>query len=544
MDKCKFNRLNALISCEANAVPTVDTLKQFVDYLKIFGFNGLYLDIEEMYDIEGEPYFGYMRGRYSKAEIQELDKYCVSQGIELMPSIQTLGHFYFLGKYGTYYDYMDNREVLLIGDERTYTLIEKMFATLAQYFSSRNIQIGMDEAFGMGVGKYLTLHGYEDPFKVITGHLKRVLAIADKYGFKCEMWSDMFIRHVLKEDFLNRPKEEVRNAIKGIMPENVTISHWSYINLDKQKLKSELYNHFKLTDNVSFTGALLKWFGFAPDNARTIESLKMNMSAACECGVNTYNLALWADWGGEASWFGILPSLFFASEFAYGRATSSEDINKTKFKEITGVDFDTFMLVDKPNKPHFDNRYKEPSSKCVFYLYNDLLYDVFGDKFISENTGVDYEKSAELLLNADAGKYTYILQTMGKLCHVLAIKAELGVILKKAYDSGDKNTIKNIADEIIPETIGRIKDFFNTFDKQWKRENKPFGFETQCQRLGGLIFRLEYVAKQLNAYLNGEISTLPELEQKRLKPNVYKNNPSEDDYMLFGWNHIVSNGVI
>ncbi|MBQ4270014.1 MAG: hypothetical protein IJB97_10250, partial [Clostridia bacterium] len=59
-----------------------------------------------------------------------------------------------------------------------------------------------------------------------------------------------------------------------------------------------------------------------------------------------------------------------------------------------------------------------------------------------------------------------------------------------------------------------------------------------------LVFRLEYVAKRLNAYVDGKIQKLPEVEEERLWPNVYRNNPTEDDYVMFGWNHIVANGCI
>ena len=543
MKKCMFDQFTVSIACESNGVPNIATLKRFVDYMEKLGYNGLWLVMQTLYEIEGEPYFGYMRGRFTKEEIRELDEYCQSKNIELMPAIQTLGHMGALGKYGAYADQMDNREVMLIDDERTCVLIEKMFKTLSEYFTSRKINIGMDEAFGMGLGKYLKLHGYQDPFKTITGHLKKVLAIAEKYGFECEMWSDMFLRHVLTQEFLDMPKEQVREAVKDMVPQNVTLGHWSYIKLDKEELARDLRNHFKLSDNVSFTGAALKWFGFAPDNARSFKSLEMNMATAHECGVKNYKLGLWSDWGAEASLFSILPSLFFASEFAYGNATSAEDLDKAKFKELTGVDFDTFMLVDKPNKPHFDDRYKEVSTKCVYYLYNDPLLDLFG-KFLSENTGVDYAKSAELLLNADGGEFTYLLQTMGKLCHVLALKAELGRDIKTAYDNGDKAKLKEITDETIPEIIKRTREFISTFDYQWRKENKPFGFETQCQRLGGLLYRLEYSAQRLNEYVDGKVERIPELEETRLWPNIYRNNPTEDDYIMFGWNHVVAPGIV
>ena len=50
----------------------------------------------------------------------------------------------------------------------------------------------------------------------------------------------------------------------------------------------------------------------------------------------------------------------------------------------------------------------------------------------------------------------------------------------------------------------------------WYRENKPHGFEVQEYRLGGLIFRLRSLKKRIEAYLSGEITELPELNEKLL----------------------------
>lgn len=41
-----------------------------------------------------EPYFGAYRGRYSAAEIREMDDYAQKFGVELVPCIQTLAHLH------------------------------------------------------------------------------------------------------------------------------------------------------------------------------------------------------------------------------------------------------------------------------------------------------------------------------------------------------------------------------------------------------------------------------------------------------------------
>ena len=56
------------------------------------------------------------------------------------------------------------------------------------------VNIGMDEAHLVGLGRYLILNGIVDRSLLMCQHLERVLDIADKYGFHCQMWSDMFFK--------------------------------------------------------------------------------------------------------------------------------------------------------------------------------------------------------------------------------------------------------------------------------------------------------------------------------------------------------------
>ena len=88
----KYERLCVMIDMSRNAVMNVKALKEYLVILKKMGYNSVMLYTEDTYEVEGEPFFGYMRGRYSVAEMQELDEYANSLGIELIPCIQTLAH--------------------------------------------------------------------------------------------------------------------------------------------------------------------------------------------------------------------------------------------------------------------------------------------------------------------------------------------------------------------------------------------------------------------------------------------------------------------
>ena len=75
-----------------NAVLRPDALRGFLRRMALMGLDVGMMYTEDTYEVPGEPYFGYMRGRYSIEELRALDDYAAILGIELVPCIQTLGH--------------------------------------------------------------------------------------------------------------------------------------------------------------------------------------------------------------------------------------------------------------------------------------------------------------------------------------------------------------------------------------------------------------------------------------------------------------------
>ena len=145
--------LGVMLDCSRGAVYRLSALKQFVDEIAEMGYTSLQLYSEDVYAVAEEPYFGYLRGRYSAEEIRELDAYAAERGVELIPCIQTLAHLSGIFRWDEYACCNDTDDILLVGEERTYQLLDRLFAFCAQNFRSRNINIGMDEAHRKGLGK-------------------------------------------------------------------------------------------------------------------------------------------------------------------------------------------------------------------------------------------------------------------------------------------------------------------------------------------------------------------------------------------------------
>ncbi|MGM9631937.1 MAG: hypothetical protein ACI3XL_02455 [Eubacteriales bacterium] len=61
----KFEKFGIMIDMSRNAVMNVPTIKKHLTVINKVGYNCAFLYMEDTYYIEREPYFGYLRGRYS-----------------------------------------------------------------------------------------------------------------------------------------------------------------------------------------------------------------------------------------------------------------------------------------------------------------------------------------------------------------------------------------------------------------------------------------------------------------------------------------------
>ena len=69
-----FDFLGVMIDCSRNAVKKPESLHEMIDILSSLGYNALMLYTEDTYEVEGEPYFEYLRGRYTQEELRSLDE--------------------------------------------------------------------------------------------------------------------------------------------------------------------------------------------------------------------------------------------------------------------------------------------------------------------------------------------------------------------------------------------------------------------------------------------------------------------------------------
>lgn len=508
-----FDTLSVMLDMSRNAVMNIKTLKEYVDTISKIGYNALFLYTEDTYELEGEPYFGYMRGRYTADELREIDSYASERGVEIVPCIQTLAHLETISRWDKFP--MDTPDVLLVDDERTYELIDKMFSSLEKCLKTRRIHVGLDEAHNLGRGKFLDRFGYERASDIMRRHLARVLEIAKKHGYEILVWSDMFLRFWNNGKFII-PKTVVPEEYRDIIPKEVGTVHWDYDVTTERRLTDMVENLNQMSDKIWFAGGIHAWSGFVPHNVYSIECMINAINASKKTGVRNLMVTIWGDNGGECSRFATLPALYHIAQYAKG-ITDTEKIKKG-FERAFGIPYDSYLLIDSPNDiaPSLV-RVGEPCNPSKYMLFSDPFIGYL-DYTVADGSYEFYDDKLKRLSAVARGsrKYGYIFDSAAKLCAVLKYKYSLGVSTREAYRAGDKDALRRIAEQDFVEASRALKCYIPTFEKQWMKENKPFGFEVQDIRLGGLSRRLDACRKRILAYLDGRLDSIPELEEEIL----------------------------
>ncbi len=524
-----FNRLGIMLDCSRNAVMNVPSLKKWIDIISDLGYNTFMLYTEDTYEVDHHPYFGYLRGRYSQKELREIDDYAHEKGIELIPAIQTLAHLNSIFRWPAYRAINDCGDILLAGEEKTYELIEDIFASLEKTFRTRIVNIGMDEAHMLGRGKYQDIHGVENRFDILLRHLKRVAEIAERHGFQCIMWGDMFFR-LLGGNYGANDTVDLSDSVRQMIPNNVNLIYWDYYSTEKENYVRRIKSHSSIKEGIWFAGGLWSWTGFVPQNHYSIDAIKAAFAACQENNVKDVFLTMWGDDGAECSKFSTLPALYYAAQLANGVLDENEI--KNGFYEKYGIAFDEFMLTDLPGTAtHQKGCVLNPEK---YMLYNDCLLGQL-DSTVRDGDAEKYAECAEKLKRLEENpEYGYVFKTLGRLCRVLSVKFDIGVRTRKAYESGEKSALESLISDY-ERLIVLIDEFYNAFKEQWEKENKPNGFEVQDIRIGGLRLRVQHCKERIENFVSGKISAIEELEEAILDFGGNEKNYSRSPMCFNGW---------
>lgn len=495
-----------MLDMSRGGVMTVEAVKRMIDAQAALGLNLMMLYTEDTYPVAGYPYLGYLRGRYTEAELRELDDYAASSGVELVPCIQTLAHLEQFLQWSESTPLKDNDTCLLVDEPKVYDFIRAELESVSRIFRSRRIHIGMDEAHGIGLGKYYALHGPTDRFALLTRHLNRVVDMCQTLGLKPIMWSDMFYRlGSAKNDYYDPDARVPESAVANIP--QVALCYWDYYHQDESFYTGMLEGHRRMGKEVVFAGGLWTWSGFLPQVKRTEATSFPALRACLKAGVNTVLATLWGDDGCETDYRLTLNQLPIYAEHCWlGDACTPEECHR-QGERLTGLPQGVYEAMGAfyPNAEDL-----RPGKMLV---YADPLYPLLEGLWDLTGYAESLDKAAAVLAGRPEDPrcvYAGLLLTIArkKLAWISA--------LRPAYVRGDRAEVSRMAREELPALRALYERLLTVWRDQWEEARKRNGWETPCARLGAVMARLDDVQHALLRWAEGQTDRVDELEEQPL----------------------------
>ena len=520
-----FDTLGLMVCVSRGMVPTNKTLEKYIDYLAVMGYNLIMLQTDDLFEIDGRPYFGYMRGRYTKEELRAFDDYAYEYGIEAIPCIECYSHLrsYLLWPEAT--DIKDTADVLLARDEKTFEFVEAMISNITPCFRSKRIHIGMDEAWDMGRGNFLTKHGKVPLLQIFNEYMERLITITNKYGLKPMMWSDMYFRASRTDNLYYHPDTVIPESTKKAIPKEVELIFWNY----GEEPKCDYYmldKHKELDRPIISCGGLWEWTGHFPNNDYSFEVTEFFIGACRAKGITKFMTTTWFI-NSECDMFATLLGLSNTASLVYN-AAPTEEYRRSRFEVETGASFDAFNVMTRYHNKCDGREYKgvDPRFLGKHFFWQDVMEGLYDYCLFKESMSEHYEKSLEMIKKFRySGKWDYLYEYCEAVFDYLATKCYIAERLYPAYHENDKACLDRIAKELLPALKEKTERVHIIHRNIWFKYNKDQGFINNDIHYGGMLARIDFAIVKLNAYLNGECDKLGELEEARLEKPLWAFSP-------------------
>ena len=489
-------------------------LKRLIREMAFIGHSWFMLYMEDVYEVEGEPYFGALRGRCSIKDLKEVDRYAQLFGVQLVPCIQTLAHVdqYFMWE-TIEQQYKNIDDIFNVGNTAVQALLTRMIASLRKAFSSDSIHIGMDEAYNLERGRYLDENGLKkrpDSMQELLAFMKN---LCKAYGFKPIVWDDMFF---------GRYPNNTEGA-HPVIPDQVGLMYWDYYSCDLEHYQERLKRCTAITAQPMFAGGAWRWTGYIPHHKKTLETTRAAIEACRKEHVKEIIVTAWGDDGSEAPLYTCMFGLVLYAYLDYH--TEYRESEFTQYLKLyTGMGFDEWMRQGEPDlfEGTTGNNYDITPSKYLLYQYP------LGSKFLhyiqtlTSNMDAVYTKLEQAFIadaaNTDNRLQRSVAQFYALMMKTLYYKWRLPLDIWEAYKKADTKALQAIIEHKLKPLKTVLAETAKARWQVWAEECRGFGSEVLDHRFGAMLMRLDTTQEILTGYIQGTISRIAELEEERLNP--------------------------
>lgn len=290
-----FPDRGVMLDISRDKVPTMETLYHLVDLFAEWKINQIQLYTEHTFAYLAHPIVWKDASPMTGAEILELDAYCKTKFIELVPNQNSFGHMERWLKHDEYrqmaespyggdtiWGYRGYPFSLSPTEDRCIPFIDGLYEELLPHFTSTLFNVGCDETIDLGFGKSKQICEERGTEQVYLDFLLEIYELTQKYGRTMMFWGDIINHH---------PKMIEK------LPRDVIAMEWGYEADHPFKENTARFKEsgipFYVCPGTSAWGSLV---------GRTDNALE-NISSAATCGVESGAIGyLNTSWGDGGHW--------------------------------------------------------------------------------------------------------------------------------------------------------------------------------------------------------------------------------------------------
>jgi len=460
-DKPELSRRGYMLDISRGKKPRMDMIKTMIDFLASLKYNEFQLYMEgDCFKYAAYPKETADFDCLTPENIQELDKYCRERFIDLVPNQNSFGHMY------TWLRKPDFHHLgLFESDEVPSTLnpllpesfefVCNLYKSLLPHFSSNYVNIGLDEAYGLGkfqIEDYCREKGKDIVFMEWLNKLND--HISETYGKTVMFWADMIY---------NYPQSY------HLVPKDAIALEWGYELIQSQRMTDHCIAYrdagvrYYVCPSVNTHGSLTSRMDVTTFNIRTSAEL------AVEYGAEGLLLTDWGDGGHSQSWVWSMTPIALAGQYGWNTGApqdgesfkadfihNSEDFVDEFF--FGGVKVSRLMYrmanyyLLEPERVHVCTM----SAKQLCLPLNETKYaHIFdlkdsGDDFYFDNV-IDYVR--RVMADIEKLEFDALLKREIRLtAQLIELGAEVcKVKLHPEQSAGDAPRLAAMIDDILPE---------------------------------------------------------------------------------------------
>ncbi|MBQ4579666.1 MAG: family 20 glycosylhydrolase [Clostridia bacterium] len=309
-DKPALARRGYMIDISRGKKPRVETIKMMIDFLAELKYNEFQLYMEgDCFKYAAYPKETADFDCLTPEDIVELNAYCKDRFIDLVPNQNSFGHmytwlrkpdFHHLGLFEKEGEVPSTLNILL---PESFEFVCNLYKSLLPYFDSEYVNIGLDEAYGLGryqIEEYCKQKGKDVVFmewlNKLNDHIK------ENYGKKVMFWADMIY---------NYPQSY------HMVPKDAVALEWGYELIQSQRMTAHCIAYrdagvrYYVCPSVNTHGSLTSRMDVTTFNLRTCAEL------AVEYGAEGYLVTDWGDGGHYQQWCWSMQPIALGGQYAW-----------------------------------------------------------------------------------------------------------------------------------------------------------------------------------------------------------------------------------